>query len=335
MIKNIFWLSLVGVILFFPSTSFAQFTPFGGFSVSVIDCDVSNNFLITNLPAVAGPAMIIYQKGISKLYEYRKIEEPGNWLLGNVSFPVPCVKEIAGDPIYLGSYPLIVIVGTSDKGRSSGEGGGGSGGGGGGGSNPGDDEDEPLPPGGEDDSCSGDADTLASRYIMANEGWRNSCYRDTEGNLTVGVGHRVTARDNINCSRPLTNEQVADLYAQDYAEYRSQAEVSARRHGVDWDSLSPERQAVLTDMAFNMGAQGGEGLDGFDNMWEAIDQAQSSTGEQSQDYWNLAGDEIIRTTTDYGRGPRARRNRVVMRTNDQSSLNRRINSDPQARSYCT
>lgn len=333
MIKNIFWLGLISVILFFPSTSFAQFTPFGGFSINVINCDLSGNFLITNLPSVAGPARIIYQKGISKLYEYREIEKPGNWLLGTVSFPVPCVKEIAGDPVYLGSYPLIVIVGTSDKGRSSG-GGGTGGGGGGGGSDPGDDPEEPLPPGGEDDSCSGDADTLASRYIMANEGWRNSCYRDTGRNLTVGVGHLVTARDEIDCSRPLTDEQVGDLYSRDYAEYRSQAEASARRHGVDWDSLSPERQAVLTDMSFNMGAQGGEGLDGFDEMWGAIDRAQSTTGAQSQEYWNIAGDEITDTETDYGRGARAVRNRTVMRTNDPSALNRRINGDPHARAYC-
>lgn len=87
--------------------------PFGGFSILVIHCDVSRNYLIAHLPA-AGPSPIIFQDPGSILYPYSKIKESGNWILGNVSFSVPCVKEIAGTPVSLGSYPVITIVGTSD-----------------------------------------------------------------------------------------------------------------------------------------------------------------------------------------------------------------------------
>ncbi len=88
-------------------------TPFGGFSVVVIHCDVSQNYWIIHT-AVAGPASIIYQEGVSKLYPYSKVKEPGNWLLGNVSTKVPCVKMIGPHPVHLGDFPLITIVGTSD-----------------------------------------------------------------------------------------------------------------------------------------------------------------------------------------------------------------------------
>ncbi len=88
-------------------------TPFGGFSILVINCDISRNHWIIQTP-VAGPTNIIYQDGISQLYEYGNIKKAGNWLLGNVSVKVPCWKEIGGDPVHLGDFPVITIVGTSD-----------------------------------------------------------------------------------------------------------------------------------------------------------------------------------------------------------------------------
>lgn len=93
-------------------------TPFGGFSVVVINCDVSQNYWIIHT-AVAGPANIIFQEGISKLYPYSKVKESGNWLLGNVSTPVPCVKMIGPHPVTLGTFPLITIVGTSDPSKTA------------------------------------------------------------------------------------------------------------------------------------------------------------------------------------------------------------------------
>jgi len=109
-------LTLVTVVFaFFPGQTLATAgeTPFGGFSILVIDCSCSNNYLIVHLP-VAGPSPIIYQPGVSTLYEFKKIKDSGVWLLGNVSIPVPCIKRMGGHCIWLGDYPLITIVGTSD-----------------------------------------------------------------------------------------------------------------------------------------------------------------------------------------------------------------------------
>ena len=93
-------------------------TPFGGFSILVINCNCSHNYLIYHLPA-AGPSPIIYQPGVSMLYDFRKIKDAGVWLLGNVSVKVPCIKRIGDDCIHLGDFPMITIVGTSDPAHQS------------------------------------------------------------------------------------------------------------------------------------------------------------------------------------------------------------------------
>lgn len=284
------------------------------------------------------PLALSFRYGISTLYEYKSLEI-GQEILGITLSPDVCLIHAGSicipHPAALGNIPwLIKMVGTSGgSGQSDTDSG----------TEPepetrpdsGTDEDEGTTSHGDNAPCSDNADVLASSYIIANEGWKNSCYRDTKGNLTIGVGHKITARDSISCGLPISDDQVQSLYEKDYAKYKAQAQASAARHGVDWDSLSPERQAVLTDMAYNMGAQGGEGLDGFDRMWAAIDQAQAAgNSPMAQTYWNMAGDEVTDTTTGYGEGSRAQRNAHVMRTNDRSALNRRINSDQHARNNC-
>ena len=108
----IFSLLVIVIFGFFPrqTEATAGETPFGGFSILVIKCLFSNNYLIFHLPA-AGPSPIIYQPGVSRLYEFSKIKDPGNWLLGNVSTNIPCSG--------FGSFPLITIVGTSDPAKQA------------------------------------------------------------------------------------------------------------------------------------------------------------------------------------------------------------------------
>ncbi len=161
----------------------------------------------------------------------------------------------------------------------------------------------------------------AKQYTAANEGWANSPYPDSKGNMTVGVGHKIVPGDGTN--RTLTDAEVQELYEQDYEEAGREARNSAANHGVVFEELSPARQQVLTDMSFNMGARTSEtdGLDSFDDMWTAID----------NDNWDAAGDEIM--DSDYGRGvtrERAERNAEMMRENNTDAAQGQIEGNAAA-----
>lgn len=302
--------------------------PFGGRIVKVIPCLASGNFMITHVPA-AGSPVVMFQPGASRLYSYFQLT-PGNWMLGNTLGMVPCLQLVPFPPfvIPLGVYPLITIVGTSGTGMTAGSGantsgsddgaGGGQGGSGGtGGGNTVPAVYEPVEP------C-GEGDNTTSSYIIANEGWRNSPYTDSRGYRTVGVGHRITGNEPFDVNRTLTNQEVATLYEMDYNRAKEEAAMAAAAHNVDFDSLSDTRQAVLTDMAFNMGAQGGGGLAGFDNMWSAV----------ANNDWDRAGYEITHSRYGSQLPARSARNAEAMRTDDRSVLDRHINSDPQAWQFC-
>lgn len=140
-------------------------------------------------------------------------------------------------------------------------------------------------------------------YIRANEGVRYEVYRDSLGNLTYGVGHLVTPGEiNPVTGRPyqvgdsVSPALVESTYLQDYQQAANDA---ARFAGNSWNNLSPDRQTVLTDMAFNMG---GAGLNGFTQLQAAV---RSSN-------WTAAGYEI--TNSRYGNllPGRAGRNASIM-----------------------
>jgi len=227
--------------------------------------------------------------------------------------------------INLGTYPLISMVGTSGAGMTAGSGADV------GGLNNDDfgslsraDNEDITPAVYESIEPCGESDNTTSSYIIANEGWRNSPYFDSLGNRTIGVGHLITGDEPFNANQILTNDQVAALYEQDYIRAKEEAILAAAAHGVDFDSLSDTRQAVLIDMSFNMGAQGGGGLAGFHNMWSEI----------AKDNWNGAANEILDSQYGSQLKERSRRNAEAMRTDDRSILDKHINSDFQAWQFC-
>jgi len=305
--------------------------PFGGWITKIEPCIISNNVMIRHAPA-AGPDVVMYDPKISHLYAYAQLM-PGNWMLGNTLGVEPCLQLAPFPPFVVlrGFFPLITIVGTSGTGMTAGSGSNTSG------SNA-DNADNPDNAGGSSrgdvdgvvpaiyepvEPC-GEGDNTASSYVIANEGWRNSPYTDSLGHRTVGVGHRITGDEPFNVNQTLTNQQVATLFEQDYNRAKEEAAMAAALHGVDFDSLSDTRQAVLTDMAFNMGAQGGGGLAGFNNMW----------GEIAQGDWDGAAGEIQNSTYARQLPGRSELNAEAMRTNDRTVLDRHINSDPQAWQFC-
>ncbi len=110
--------------------------------------------------------------------------------------------------------------------------------------------------------------------VLEHEGYRTDPYRDHLGNWTVGVGHlihemQLSALVNYRTLGELlnwigSNETHEHWLRSDLL----QAESDARRYiGDAWDKLTDARQEVLTEMAFQMGA---DRLGKFQKLREAI-----------------------------------------------------------------
>ena len=105
-----------------------------------------------------------------------------------------------------------------------------------------------------------DTARLAGR-LKESEGLRLSAYRCTAGALTVGYGHNCDASPVPGIAKAgdrISREQAEALFEKDLA-----AAVWQVRKALPWvGSLNTPRQAVLYDMAFNMGL-GGRGKSGL------------------------------------------------------------------------
>lgn len=80
------------------------------------------------------------------------------------------------------------------------------------------------------------------KQIMEHEGVRSTPYRDTEGNLTIGVGHNLEEGLSENVILLMLQEDIAT------------AEAELDRIYPPWRELNKERRKVMVDMMFNLGA---------------------------------------------------------------------------------
>jgi lysozyme len=108
-------------------------------------------------------------------------------------------------------------------------------------------------------------DTLTAhlhQLLMVHEGYRLQLYQDTVGKWTIGCGRNLT-------DRGLRDDEARFLLANDIAETIAQI-----TRALPWfSSLSPVRQAVIADMAFNMGLGNRfRGLLSFKNTLKLIEQ---------------------------------------------------------------
>lgn len=129
------------------------------------------------------------------------------------------------------------------------------------------------------------------KFIEENEGRRDRVYKDTVGHLTIGVGFnldRAGARnaieqlgvnfEDVRAGRvTLTNDQINQLLATDITKTR----LDVKKVFPEFDSYSPQRQAALTDMMFNLGSTR---FRGFRNMIAAIKEGDwEKAAEQAED----------------------------------------------------
>jgi len=85
---------------------------------------------------------------------------------------------------------------------------------------------------------------IAKEQLTRHEGNKRFPYVDSVGKTTIGIGRNLT-------DRGLSRMEIDDLFAHDLHD----AEDAARMLITDsvFDGLSPTRQAVLVNMAFNLG----------------------------------------------------------------------------------
>ena len=124
---------------------------------------------------------------------------------------------------------------------------------------------------------------LLKEELTRDEGKRLEPYKDSEGHLTIGVGHLMDS--------PLSERAVDVILDDDIAE----AEADLDRIFPTWrDDLTDNRQRALLNMTFNLG---GTRLRGFRKMWVAI----------NMEDWKDAAAEALDSKWALQVGPRSQR----------------------------
>ena len=85
--------------------------------------------------------------------------------------------------------------------------------------------------------------------LIVDEGVRLAVYRDTLGNLTVGVGHLVLPEDSLHLGDTITEARCEELFNRDL----NTAVFECQKLVLDFDDLPEDAQEVLVNMMFNMG----------------------------------------------------------------------------------
>lgn len=105
------------------------------------------------------------------------------------------------------------------------------------------------------------------------EGFRDTVYKDTEGNPTIGYGfnlndpnmRQMIPADVISGQRPLARDEADRIFIPRYNQAAREAFTYLGRD--NFMKLDPERQAIIVDMAYNMGF---DKLSGFKALKQAI-----------------------------------------------------------------
>ncbi len=97
-------------------------------------------------------------------------------------------------------------------------------------------------------------DTRLKALLTLHEGFKPKTYRCTAGKLTIGIGHNLDARPlpGIGPDSKISLQKALAILEQDLSETIGELAREIPAMGM----LAEARQAVLVDMAFNMGVAG-------------------------------------------------------------------------------
>ncbi len=120
----------------------------------------------------------------------------------------------------------------------------------------------------------------AKEDLTMHEGRRNDVYYDTQGYLTVGIGHKVTSQDNLRAGQKISDAQIEDFFEQDVQKAFAAAKGQANELGkYDADLI-----AALTGVNFQLGTGW---RSKFKNTWEDLKKgnAASAINRLRQSEW--------------------------------------------------
>ena len=132
--------------------------------------------------------------------------------------------------------------------------------------------------------------------LKRDEGDKRKPYRCTAGHLTAGIGHNLDAHE-------LSDAVVEMWFAEDVAEAERALDGWLR----DWRQLDPDRQRVLLNMAFNLGA---DRLSGFVRLKSCL---VGYLATRTASWLGHAADEMMASEWSKQVGPRADRLAAIMR----------------------
>jgi lysozyme len=104
---------------------------------------------------------------------------------------------------------------------------------------------------------------FVQNLLMRHEGYRSTCYRDSRGFLTIGIGFNLddlSAEETcqalgLNYSGLRAGYAITLLQAQAVANRKISACLTAAQFQFpNWDDIPENAQAVVIDMLFNLGA---------------------------------------------------------------------------------
>lgn len=124
-------------------------------------------------------------------------------------------------------------------------------------------KDIPLVTTGYDEQLETNAFNLARTTLIAEEGHRTDVYRDTEGFLTVGIGHKVTPLDNLKFGQVISEEAVTAFFNSDI----QKAFKAAIKQAKEINRYNVYMIARLTSVNFQLGTAW---TNKFPNTWALI-----------------------------------------------------------------
>lgn len=89
----------------------------------------------------------------------------------------------------------------------------------------------------------------AKMLIRSREGYSTTVYADTEGNLTVGIGHLVTRADGLKYGDVISASKVNELFESDFAKAWSTTARQLSELGID----NVDFNAALASANFQLG----------------------------------------------------------------------------------
>jgi lysozyme len=114
------------------------------------------------------------------------------------------------------------------------------------------------------------SDNLIVQQLLSDEGYRTNVYKDSEGYLTVGIGHKLTDEEKEIYKEGdyVPTDVVKEFTENDINKFINITNEVMENKGLLDSKLYKENEDMFVSFFYQLGKDGGLG---FNNMWDAID----------------------------------------------------------------